>query len=497
MTYSQLAKLCGEGNRDAMGELYATFAPRMLRIILRYVTDKTAAEDILHDGFVVIFSRISDLKDTSKLPNWMATVMKNLSLRYLHDLDITELLDNIAEPEPIPPMQEILSLDELNMIINRLPKGYRNVFRLAVLEGKTHREIADILGIEPGTSSSQLHHARMLLQRMIADYKGTILTFLLLIFTFQQFMVHDMPDARTDIKSMSDKLTAITNSVIKADRVPHLANPATRQIQYLTDTANSETSHVQDSISSEDNQSETPSIPIDHNHTSIESVTSIADIRIRESENGIYPLRNGNPSTLSISFSINSGPTQLYSNGRNTSSEPPIFGDSPGASPLPVHKDISHDIPLEIAIMVNRRINERFSFESGVCYTRYRSRAEQTHIHETQTEQYIGIPLHLICRIYTHPRMTVYGFGGSTMHIPLEIDYRTSATQNKERLHPSMQFSIETGIGVQYNVYKGIGIFAEPTAKWHINAPKHHIYYRNHRPFDLSLPIGIRVTLSR
>ena len=163
-----------------MGSLYSTYFMRMMNIVRKYVSYKKASEDILHDGFIVIFTNIDKLKDENKLESWMGGIMRNLSLKYLEKLDLPSILDDI-EIADAPSSDYILSFEELSSIIDKLPTGYKTIFRLSVLENKSHKEIAEILGITPGTSSSQLFHAKELLRKLIKDYQTTLDIFILII----------------------------------------------------------------------------------------------------------------------------------------------------------------------------------------------------------------------------------------------------------------------------------------------------------------------------
>ncbi len=142
-----LIERCKNGDREAFGSLYSTYAQRMMRVVCHYVDDWQAAQDILHDGFLIIFSSIRKLRNADSLEYWMGTIMKNLALRYLRESDITCLLDDDFEDMDIPEFEQSITMEQLEVMINRLPLGYRSVFRLAVLEHKSHKEIAKILGI--------------------------------------------------------------------------------------------------------------------------------------------------------------------------------------------------------------------------------------------------------------------------------------------------------------------------------------------------------------
>ncbi|MDE6754104.1 MAG: sigma-70 family RNA polymerase sigma factor [Muribaculaceae bacterium] len=183
MDNAEIINHCAEGDREAMELLYRRYRHKMMRIIRKYLHDDDAAEDVLHDGFILIFSRINEVKKPRYLEYWMATVMKNLCLDYLSNIDLTTILDEEFDTPDLPELEEIIPYEELERIIERLPKGYRNIFRLAVLENKSHKEIGKILGINPNSSSSQLFHARQLLQKMVAERKRELglLSILLLL----------------------------------------------------------------------------------------------------------------------------------------------------------------------------------------------------------------------------------------------------------------------------------------------------------------------------
>lgn len=166
-----LVEECKNGDKEALNLFYLRFAPRMLSVIRRYVNDVKDAEDILHDGFIVAFTRLGSLRDADRVDYWLATIMKNLSLQFLQAQDVAQMLHDIPEVEDTPQIDEIIDLATLETLIKKLPAGYQKVFRLAVLENKSHKEIAKLLGIAPNSSSSQLFHAKLMMRKLITDYK--------------------------------------------------------------------------------------------------------------------------------------------------------------------------------------------------------------------------------------------------------------------------------------------------------------------------------------
>lgn len=164
-----------------MALLYQTYSGRLFRLCADIVKDKDAARDLLHDGFIIIFSSIGSLRSPARLEAWMSRVMTNLAVKYLNDRKNLPVAGAVAD---VPVETEEgqggcdIPFDELMRMIDMLPEGYRNVFRLSVLEGLSHDEIARMLGIRPRTSSSQLLRARVSLQKMITAYRARLVLLL-------------------------------------------------------------------------------------------------------------------------------------------------------------------------------------------------------------------------------------------------------------------------------------------------------------------------------
>lgn len=179
MDIKRIVEQCKTGDREAFGALYRTYLNKMRTVVACYVHDSDAVWDVLHDGFLIAFVSIGSLKDAAKVEVWLTSIMKNLALSYLKEeakrvkfslseVSISEDADNDSHGTAE------LTWEELDNIINQLPTGYGNVFRLAVLDGMTHKEIGALLGIAPHSSSSQLAHAKAMLRRLITKYKAEI-----------------------------------------------------------------------------------------------------------------------------------------------------------------------------------------------------------------------------------------------------------------------------------------------------------------------------------
>lgn len=177
MNEAELAERCGKGDNLARKQLYERYARQLMAICVRYVGDREAAQDVLHDGFLNVFRSFDKFtyKGEGSLKAWISRVMVNESLGYLRkkslanqEIVVEEVPDVMDEDDEA---MEHIPQSVLMQFIKELPDGYRTVFNLYVFEEKGHREIAQMLGITEHTSSSQLHRAKNLLIKKINDYR--------------------------------------------------------------------------------------------------------------------------------------------------------------------------------------------------------------------------------------------------------------------------------------------------------------------------------------
>jgi len=153
-------------------ELFNRYAGRMLGVCHRYARNSADAEDILQDAFIKVFDKIRQFKSEGSFEGWIRRIMVNTALkkyslrRYEKELTGYEIKDR-DESGLEPSAYSHLTQKELLEMIHQLPDGYRIIFNLYVIEGYQHEEIAAMLGIQPGTSRSQLVKARNLLQKQL------------------------------------------------------------------------------------------------------------------------------------------------------------------------------------------------------------------------------------------------------------------------------------------------------------------------------------------
>ncbi len=176
MDYRQLVKDCIRQKPTAQEQLYRQFAPVMLGVCFRYTKSVHDAEDVLQEGFVKVFLHIGDYNFTGELGAWIRRIMVNTALNYLkkNKKYRTEMVFTDAPLHPVTDLnpQVNLAAKELAELIRQLPTGFQTIFNLYAIEGFTHVEIGQMLGISEGTSKSQYARARYLLMEWIEKYSS-------------------------------------------------------------------------------------------------------------------------------------------------------------------------------------------------------------------------------------------------------------------------------------------------------------------------------------
>ena len=174
MKEQELVEKLQHNDREAQRLLYERHAGRLMALCLRYVGERAAAEDVLHDAFLKIFGSIRRFlwRGDGSLRGWMDRVVINHAIEYLRKekrLHVLVADDLPTETDDVLPVETIEQLSELTLLrlIAELPDGYRTIFNLYCIEGLSHAEIANLLGIQSKSSSSQLARARKLLAAAI------------------------------------------------------------------------------------------------------------------------------------------------------------------------------------------------------------------------------------------------------------------------------------------------------------------------------------------
>jgi RNA polymerase sigma-70 factor (ECF subfamily) len=131
------------------------------------------AEDILQDGFITLFTRLRDYKGEGSFEGWARKIFVNtalMSLRKKDALKMSEELESVrGMKDELPSQNQNIGYKELMKLVMELPPGFRTVFNMYAIEGYSHKEISDMLGISETTSRTRLSRARVWLQNKIKE----------------------------------------------------------------------------------------------------------------------------------------------------------------------------------------------------------------------------------------------------------------------------------------------------------------------------------------
>jgi len=563
MEITRLIERCRQGDADALGELYKAYAQRMKGVCRRYVSDEQAVEDVLHDAFVIIFTSFDRLRDNRKAESWMMSITRNVASKYKDHLKSLSFVPLEEAESLVAPNEETtvkgVPLEEVLKLIDKLPEGYGKVFRLSVFEGLSHKEIADILDIEPHSSSSQLARAKKMLRKMMQQYWVAGLLLLLVPVTF--FLLRKGDSAVKDEKPVVAKQKDTPKESQKDSRteqpqVPVIVHlPVHHTTIIATDTLQSVIAQAVDSVVSDtlsnmiaQEQIIPDTIATDTTETKRKAEIphyDVADLFPQKPTKGIHRLKKW---SVDLAY-VGSFGEQNYNRPYGFTETPMIAptgeppspvtfenwsdyaafladnpddgtshtrsvimnialnnaGDAPGTGTDKIIRKSHHYMPINFSLALKYRLNNRFALETGLTYSRLKSEFEMgsngNTINEQQTIHYLGIPVKGIYYIYNRKMWSLYGSLGLSIEIPVHSPLNTSyylhgileATE-KSTIHAPWQWSVGTGLGVQYNFTPNIGLFAEPSLQYYIPTGTQIETYSTEHPFNFSLPLGIRFT---
>lgn len=550
MDIEKLIEQGRRGDETALRGLYRTYYQRMARICQRIVGDRRVAEELSHDAFLLAFAKMDSLRNPRRFESWLTSITTNVALRYKQRhqeptmLSLSTLTEEELAQETMPEDDKPLpTMAELMEAVNALPKGYGQVFRLAVIEEMSHKEIAEIMGIATHSSSSQLARAKKVLQKSLAHYWLLWLLPLLLPITYFFLQKDNLPEEHKPVVTKQDELT---ESPIKKTVIPDTQREKTHRqarvsiVRKKTDSI-ALTDTIRIDIVPRDTtiiiQDEKPQPDPDHKKdTYIADLLPEKPIEVKDKQkrwsmdlsyNGSMGEQNVNhpfvfTETEMIDVTSDVPPVRSFDKWSEYAEalKSGIFeGDymtqqilmkiALNNAALPgsdiIERKTHHYIPITFSLALKYRLNNRFGWEAGLSYSRLKSESEiganGNSIREQQTIHYLGIPLKGSYNIYNVRRWNLYGNLGVKMEIPvyapLNTNYYINGTMelsNKSTLHAPLQWSFGTGLGLQYNLTPNIGFFAEPSLQYYFPTGSSIETYHTEHPCVFSLPLGIRLT---
>ena len=165
MSLIQLIQKSKKRDIKSQSEIYHLFAGKLFALCLKYSKTHQEAEDNLQEAFITIFNKMDQYKFKGSFEGWMKRIVINTALQSYRKKNVLNLVEeNFPEEVDVEINDDKISLDFLLKIIQELPERYRMVFNLYVLDGYSHNDISNMLGIAVGTSKSNLSRARLILK---------------------------------------------------------------------------------------------------------------------------------------------------------------------------------------------------------------------------------------------------------------------------------------------------------------------------------------------
>ena len=517
--------------RQVYSNIYERYSQRLLGICLGYVHDIDVAKDILHDTFIIIFSQIGTLREPEKIEQWMCTIARNLSLKHIEKkkrfsgTDVSELKELHEEDAALTGI-EAIPFEDLIKAIDELPTQYGKVFRLSVLEGLSHQEIGEMLGIAPHSSSSNLARAKQLLRKIINQHWGILITFLMLLFAIFHFT------GKEDIPfEYEEELVSVIEEPVTADSTVEIEKP----LIAMTEPAEKTTKPVEktaEAVDKEEEQTEQEVPDIvevieNEDHEDIQKNTDIIDpYDTDEFEKDESGKRKGRK--VSFSFSVgshgpagNDGETQMGNEsfpssppGEYLPGNPPSEPSGPDSGNDPTEeedenkdeeKDSSmkrriasgqrsddsryrHYMPVSFAASLNWEVSERWNIGTGLRYSYLRSDILQNKYVSKQKIHYLGIPLKASYTFWDSRFINAYVSAGALFEMPL------AAHIDGKKIDAPDQWSVGAGIGMQFEISRKLSIYVEPDLYYYFDTGSDIRTIRTDKPFSVTIPVGIRFT---
>ena len=511
---------CKNGDKEALGELYTTYANRLLGVCRHYVKDDNSAHDILHDAFIIIFMSIQDLKDESKLEGWMITIVRNLSLKYLQNTEkeaIPLSCLNIEIQEAACEEQKKIEFGLLLSAIESLPEGNREVFKLSVLEGLSHKEIGEQLGINPHSSSSQLFRAKKTLRAMLINYWMLfLLPILIPVYIYiatrdKTVETSDNGPTATNTHKSQSKYVQKGLGTLKKEESRYSTSPSTTSnagrgsagaivpegniaLQVSTDSAITEQRALPFNV---DSLQKHLAIGIGTNDSlyCIPQTPQDKMIALNERMNFNVCNKKKYPWTFNLGYSSNAGANGAvsnldylslvdYANGGATAKlytwadledyyarnnalmdsverarMSLILREHPTDDNGSLGEVAHHCRPKTFGLSINKQLSPKWTFGTGITYTRLKSEFESEYnkarLVKTQKIDYVGIPLRLTYQVWSKGRFNAYMTGGMAFEMPVH-----SSLEKKYIITADSSYTLKRDIKPRYqwSVNLGVGV---------------------------------------
>ncbi len=543
-----------EKDAKAFASLYAAYQPQMLGVCMNIIReDKQTASDLVHDAFILAFVSLDSLKDNHKFGEWLTTIVRNVSLKHVsrrereHLLSVSSLReDDAVFTASSPSPEEELYYQELLQLISRLPEGYGKVLRLSAVEGFSHKEIAEMLGIAPHSSSSQLSRAKRLLRQLMSRRAVGVTALLLLpLLSYLVFRKKGSPlpapplgecpieeQGESPLSRRGEASAASSSPSKKVERRPQTNGvdsvPETSEDVFITRVEDDSVGiQVVDSAKERDilPPEPTPHEVIRQKEKRQWQLAVSGSFGQAQTQSGGLLLATNTPPSPSVGSDVPEpdAPTFVIPDYINTwedyaqylrflsSSTANIPADTTCLISIADHNTGEiiqrehHDMPITFSFSLSKQIAKRWSIETGLQYSLLESSFQMGEngysVSTRQQAHYLGVPFRASYRWLEYRNLSAYSSLGVMLHIPLAGSRQTQYTvgwqslnADKQYFTPALQWQTGVSFGLQYRIAPHTSLFAEPSFNWFIpNGSETHTSWTEH-PFMFTCPFGVRVS---
>lgn len=545
-----LVEQCRRGDSEALRTLYVRNYAPMLDTARHYVDDDTA-RDVVHDSFLMALASLDSLRDSRRIEAWLIRIVRNMAINHVKHEQVLKLqpIETVQDIVPAEQRDEpLVPLDVLMAMVGRLPSGYEQVFRLRTLVGLTHDEISRQLGITSSTSRSQYTHARRMLQSMVQHWwMGVLIITMgtLLYLQFNKTAEQQGVNSSTISKTVKQPTTSENqqrepmktapqqgvnrlmrtadeaigtpsgyspDSVVEKQQDEQISKDSLKheqkqpqQLRFPPLTIAPVSKQVFAKVESRQQQFNPMSIslafsglPENNDQLHPASITAIPTLDITSEEPSIASFDNWAQYLNFIDEEALINPTEENQSLRRIAASNAI-----GNPQQQIEEHTHHDVPFSISLSLNKAVDRRWSLGTGLNYTRLHSTFDlgysRAFIRNEHTIHYLGVPVNASYTFLGGDRWKLFGTAGATLDIPVGSSLSTrhvldgqNIFKRSDKLQVPLQWSVNVGVGLQFNLTPNIGIFAQPSVNYYFNNGTKTI--RSEHPWSVTMPVGLRYT---
>lgn len=476
-----------QGDNSAFSTLYQIYYPKMKGICINILKeDKDVIDDLVQDAFILALVSLKDLKNPNRFSQWLTSITSNLALKYkekgntLRYISLSDIDESVIDCcDDYRNTVSSIQYEDIMAEIDKLPVGYKKVFKLSVLDGLSHQEIAKLLDIAPHSSSSQLARAKALLRNKLSKRTILIMVLVLIIIpVYKQLITKKQLISENDSnitrrRIIKNKVSPASKNDVDSTNCTQKQNPCTHYHNMLTIESiaamRDDTTEIKHEIiaSITDTLQDEKQFAVNRTDSILVKDSIIAPNLYKESwitEN--LEVHKRNKWQLLAAGSLGTTLVQSvckFIKSNDITSDLPSGPDQPTDPTIPSEKyfttwenyakelhrisqadptvenvamaDIAdhnsgeivevehHDKPITLSIAINKNIGKRWSLETGLQYSYLKSYfilgTGSYRVDKEQKLHYLGVPFKLSYQFMKFKRLSTYGSVGTGILIPI------------------------------------------------------------------------------